>query len=66
MVINALQHLLQAHAASIGEVLGFITTHALHGIGIGCVDVHLLISARPKPGTGCRGAAFGGGCERVI
>ena len=50
-VLNAVQNLPQAHVASAGEVLGFITTHALHGIGIGYVDVHLLASARLTPGS---------------
>lgn len=48
-VLNAVQNLPQAHVASAGEVLGFVTTHALHGIGIGYVDVHLLASARLTP-----------------
>lgn len=50
-VLQALQNLPQAHVASAGEVLGFITTHTLHGIGIGYVDVHLLASARLTPGS---------------
>ena len=50
-VLNALQNLPQAHVASAGEVLSFIATHALHGIGIGYVDAHLLASARLTPGS---------------
>ena len=37
--------------ASAGEVLGFIASHALYGIGIGYVDAHLLASARLTPGS---------------
>ena len=50
-VLNALQNLPQAHVASAGEVLSFIATHALHGIGIGYVNAHLLASARLTPGS---------------
>ena len=50
-VLDAVQNLPQAHVASAGEVLGFIATHALHGIGIGYVDAHLLASARLTPGS---------------
>ncbi len=50
-VLHAVQNLPQAHVASAVEVLGFITTHALHGIGIGYVDVHLLASARLTAGS---------------
>jgi hypothetical protein len=45
-VLNAVQNLPQAHVPSAGEVLGFITTHALHVMGIGFVAVYLLASAR--------------------
>ena len=50
-VLNALQHLPQAHMASANEVLGFIDAHSLYGIGIGYVDVHLLASVRLMPGS---------------
>ena len=50
-VLDALKNLPQARVASAGEVLGFITTNALHGIGIGYVDAHLLASARLTPGS---------------
>jgi len=33
------------------EVLRFIETHALFGIGIGYIDAHLLASTRLSPGT---------------
>jgi len=33
------------------EVLRFIETHALFGIGIGYIDAHLLTSVRLTPGT---------------
>jgi len=50
-VLEALQFLPAATVATDAEVLGFITTHALHGIGIGYVDAHLLAAARLTPGT---------------
>ena len=46
-VLDVLKNLPQAHVASAGEVLGFITIHALYGIGY--VDAHLLASARLTP-----------------
>ena len=50
-ILQALQSLPAATVATDAEVLGFITTHALHGIGIGYVDVHLLAAAKLTPGT---------------
>ena len=49
-VLDALQNLPQACVASAQEVLGFIGMNALHGLGIGYVDVHLLASVRLTPG----------------
>ena len=49
-VLGALQNLPQASVASADEVLGFIGVNALHGLGIGYVDVHLLTSVRLTPG----------------
>ena len=45
-----LQNLPLACVASTDEVLGFIGSHALHGLGIGYVDACLLASARLTPG----------------
>lgn len=50
-VLSALQNLPQAHVASHQEVLEFTEAKALHGIGIGYVDVHLLAAVRLTPGT---------------
>ena len=50
-ILQALQHLPAAAVATDDEVLGFITTHALHGIGIGYVDAHLLAAVRLTPGA---------------
>lgn len=50
-VLEALQNLPIVSVATDAEVLGFISTHALHGIGIGYVDVHLLAATRLTPGT---------------
>ena len=43
-ILQVLQDLPAAVLAEGDEVLGFIERHALHGKGIGCVDVHLLAS----------------------
>lgn len=48
-VLNAMQNLPMAAVASSDEVLTFIGTHALHGMGIGYVDAHLLASSRLTP-----------------
>lgn len=44
-VLSLLQDLPAAAVATPEEALGFIERHALHGQGIGYVDVHLLASA---------------------
>jgi predicted nucleic acid-binding protein len=44
-ILNLLAHLPQAVPASHEEVLGFVEEHALPGIGLGWVDVHLLCAA---------------------
>ncbi|MEP6587214.1 MAG: PIN domain-containing protein [Polaromonas sp.] len=49
-ILDALQNLPQACVASAEEVLGFIGAHALHGLGLGYVDVCLLASVRLTPG----------------
>lgn len=41
-LLELLQDLPAATVAEIGEILAFIDRHALHGKGIGYVDVHLL------------------------
>lgn len=50
-VLSALQNLPQARVASTQEVLDFTDANALHGMGIGYVDAHLLAAARLTPGT---------------
>ena len=50
-VLAALQNLPMAVVASSDEVLTFIGTQALHGMGIGYVDAHLLASCRLSPPT---------------
>jgi predicted nucleic acid-binding protein len=50
-ILELLQDLPAAVLASPDEVLGFIETHALHGKGIGYVDVHLLASVALTPGA---------------
>ena len=48
-VLDAMQNLPMAAVASSDEVLTFIGTHALQGMGIGYVDAHLLASSRLSP-----------------
>lgn len=50
-VLEALQNLPVVTLATDAEVLGFISTHALHGMGIGYVDSHLLAATRLTAGT---------------
>jgi predicted nucleic acid-binding protein len=50
-VLEALRQMPQATTAADDEVLGFIETHSLHGLGIGYIDAHLLASARLTPGS---------------
>ena len=45
-LLTLLQFLPQSKLASHEEVLQFIETHGLMGIGIGFIDAHLLSSAR--------------------
>ena len=51
VVLSALQDLPQAPVASNNEVLRFIDSNALFGIGIGYIDAHLLAAVRLLPGT---------------
>ena len=51
-LLNALQNLPQAIEATNPEVLHFVESNALIGLGIGWIDAHLLASARLS------GAAF--------
>lgn len=51
MVLEALRNLPCVTMATDAEVLGFISTHALDGVGIGYVDAHLLAAARLTAGT---------------
>ena len=50
-VLEALRNLPVVTMATDAEVLGFISTHALYGVGIGYVDAHLLAAARLSAGT---------------
>jgi predicted nucleic acid-binding protein len=50
-ILGALQDLPHAPVATDAEVLGFITGNALHGMGIGYIDAHLLAATRLAPGT---------------
>lgn len=44
-ILGLLSELPRARAATDDEVLAFIERHALHGSGVGWVDVHLLAAA---------------------
>jgi len=50
-ILELLQDLPAAVVADADEVLAFIERHALHGKGIGYVDIHLLASAALTPGA---------------
>lgn len=50
-IIELLRELPAATVAEGDEVLGFIERHALHGKGIGYVDVHLLASVALTQGA---------------
>jgi predicted nucleic acid-binding protein len=50
-VLGAMSDLPQTVVATDEEVLGFIATHALFGLGIGFTDAHLLAAAMLVPGT---------------
>ena len=50
-ILELLQDLPAAAVAESGEVLGFVEHHALHGRGIGYVDVHLLASVALTEGA---------------
>lgn len=45
-ILTLLQFLPQSKLASQEEVLQFIEAHALMGLGMGLIDIHLLASAR--------------------
>ncbi len=46
--LNQMPNVVRAHDE---EVLAFVESQRLHGLGIGYVDVHLLVSAKLTPGT---------------
>lgn len=50
-ILSALQDLPRASVAMDGEVLLFIERHALAGLGVGYVDVHLLAATRLSAGS---------------
>jgi len=51
LLLKELSDLPQAKLAEDGEVLHFVSRHALFGLGIGYIDAHLLASVRLMPGT---------------
>ena len=51
LLLKELSDLPQAKLAEDGEVLNFVSRHALFGLGIGYIDAHLLASVRLMPGT---------------
>lgn len=51
LVLDALQDLPQTIVATNPEILHFIDRHALSGLGIGYVDVHLLAAVRLTTGA---------------
>jgi predicted nucleic acid-binding protein len=51
LILGALRDLPQASVATDAEVLHFIDRHALHGLGIGYVDAHLLAAVQLTTGA---------------
>ena len=51
LILELLQALPAAAVAEGDEVLGFIERHALHGTGLGYVDVHLLAAVALTDGA---------------
>lgn len=51
VILVALQDLPQANTATDPEVMRFIASHQLYGLGIGYVDAHLLAAVRLTPGA---------------
>ncbi len=49
VILDALRNLPQTVIASDAEVLALIERHALFGLGVGYVDVHLLAATRLTP-----------------
>lgn len=49
VIIEAMNQMPAAIAASDAEVIGYIERHGLHGLGIGYVDAHLLASVSLTP-----------------
>ena len=52
MVLGALSDLPRAVVATDAEVLQFIDRHAIFGLGVGYIDVHLLAAVRLTAGAG--------------
>lgn len=49
-ILSTMQNLPRAMKATDEEVLGFVDSRKLHGLGIGYVDAHLLASVLLMPG----------------
>jgi len=51
LILDAMRNLPRATMAQPNEVLGFIESHRLFGLGIGYIDAHLLASVHLTPGA---------------
>ena len=51
VMLGALRDLPEVAMAMDDEVIQFIETHSLYGMGIGYIDAHLLASVRLTPGA---------------
>ena len=51
VILSALRDLPASPVAGDAEMLTFIERHALHGLGIGYIDAHLLAACLLSPGT---------------
>jgi hypothetical protein len=51
VILEALKSLPQVTVARDDEVLHFVSSRSLYGVGIGYIDAHLLAAAQLTPGT---------------
>jgi predicted nucleic acid-binding protein len=51
VILEALNHMPGVVRARDEEVLAFIEDHRLHGLGVGYVDAHLLVSVKLTPSS---------------
>ena len=50
-ILGLMANLPQSVQATHAEVMAYVETHSLHGLGIGYIDAHLLASTALTPGS---------------